>query len=663
MSNVIQVSFRGREALDADRNLAEFIRFARDELTWLSDEPGFNWDAAEWPTMRWSKIHVAQRREFSSDEALDAEFIEFAKAYYRWHNSERPSKSKFERQALKCLEAALLSVTGRASVVHASWNVLEQAAQQARNRFSEGVQYQVGRHLEAIARFLTENHISRTDLRSWKSGLERPTSVRQVGTKADEESLEKLPSEAGMRAVADLFAMNSSDTPTAMVAAIWALLLCAPWRISEVLRLHVNAECEQRDGRGDMRYGLRYYGSKGFENDVKWIPRVMESLAREAFARIRKLTKSARDLALHLERQPEIPFVYHDAPEVGHDDELSPKQKAAFLRRKLPKRGWHRQTYWKFRSIREHWEDRRTRLPLNFPVYDHETGLRWSEALFSMHAHFLHASVPTDWYQLGPITPNTVNDLLGHRDGKVGVLWKHGFTEDDGTPIKLTTHMPRHLLGTLSERGAMSEEDKARWAARAHAGDNIFYDHRSSRERAEKARIDILSMAPCPGRQDVQIQAPVRKSDAPLHDGQLTHRTLWGRCGRDLAMQPCDKFVQCLHCTEHLYTKGDEEQERRIKDDHQHALDEFHKIIAAKRAGLVVAEQSIEHVAKLLVRTSELVELIDDDNIAEGTVIRLTDEGAETSHLKRVLSDRLANNPPSVFLVRVQKLLEEIPDG
>ena len=518
--------------------------------------------------------------------------------------------------------------------------------------------------LRAIARFLTENHISRTDLGGWKSGLGRPTSARQVGTKADEESREKLPSEAGMRAIADLFAMNSSDTPTAMVAAIWALLLCAPWRINEVLRLHVNAEYEERNTGGEMRCGLRYYGSKGFEHDIKWIPKAMESVAREAFARIRKLTQPARDLALHLETRPETPFVYHDGPEVGHDDELSPNQKAAFLRRALPKRGWKRQAYWKFRSIREHWEDRRTRLPLNFPVYDQQTGLKWPEALFSIHAHFLHASVPTDWYQLGLITPNTVNDLLGHKDGKAGVLWKHGFTEDDGTPIKLTTHMPRHLLGTYSERGAMSQEDKARWAARAHAGDNIFYDHRSSRERAEKARTDILAMAPCPGTPRMcKFRPPCGQT--MLHYTMVSLRIVpcGGAAGETWRCGPATSSSSVSTAPSTCIPRAIKSTSAESRMTTSTLLDEFHKIIAAKRAGLVVAEQSIEHVAKLLVRTSELVELMEDDHITEGTVIRLTDEGAETSHLKRVLADRLGYNPPSAFLERVQKLLEEIPDG
>ena len=389
----------------------------------------------------------------------------------------------------------------------------------------------------------------------------------------------------------------------------------------------------------------------------------MESVAREAYARIRTLTLSARDLALHLETQPEIPFLHDDAPEVGLDDELSPEEKATVLRRALPKRGWKRHVYWRFRSMREHWDDRKAHLPKNFPVYDQETGLKWSEALFSIHAYFLHESVPTDWYRLAAITENTVNDLLGHTDEKPGILWKHRYTEDDGSPIKLTTHMARRLIGTLSERGHMIQEDHARWAGRVRTADNINYDHRSTRERAEDSRSEMLAMTPYTGRQDVQIHTPTRTSDELLIDGRPTHRTEYGFCTRNLMMLPCDKFVDCLNCTEHVCIKGDEEQKRRIKIRYEQALADYRNIIAAKRDGIEVLEQWLEDTAKTLVRTTELVTLLEAEDIADGTAIRLTDEGLETSHLKRVLADRLGYDPPSPLLERAQRLLKKISDG
>ena len=58
------------------------------------------------------------------------------------------------------------------------------------------------------------------------------------------------------------------------------------------------------------------YDLKGFEHDIKWVPTVMEPVAREAFRRIRAMTESPRALARYLETGPNVPFLYPDAPQV-----------------------------------------------------------------------------------------------------------------------------------------------------------------------------------------------------------------------------------------------------------------------------------------------------------------------------------------------------------
>ena len=163
---------------------------------------------------------------------------------------------------------------------------------------------------------------------------------------------------------------------------------------------------------GVVSYGLRYYGLKGFEHDIKWVPKAMEPVAREACRRIRTITQSARALAKHLETKPAVPFLFPGAPQVGVDDELTREEKAAYLRHPVPNRGILDLPKWRFRSIREHWEQAGAEPPKGFPVFYERTGLKWSEALFCVHRHLLHGTMPTDWYGLPRPTANTVNDLL-----------------------------------------------------------------------------------------------------------------------------------------------------------------------------------------------------------------------------------------------------------
>ena len=420
--------FRPKAHIDAERNLAEFIRYCREELTWLADRNGFSWNSPVWPFARWGKVSVGTRRHFNDDERLDTEFIDFAKAYFRWTVTERGARSREEIQALKCLEAALLTMTGSGSLQGLSWAVLDEAAVVAREHYAEATQYQVGRHLRNIARFVSKRRLVPVDVSTWQSPLARPSSVRRTGEAGRSEDRRKLPSQAGLDTMAEIFANDPADPQARFIGAVWALLMSAPWRISEVLRLHVNAEYEETDDNGSVSYGLRYYGAKGFRHDIKWVPKVMEPVAREAFRRIREMTEPARALARHLETRPDVPFLYPDAPHVGVDDELTLEEKAAYLRRAACKSPICCLPNWRFRSIRAHWEQARTKLPKGFPLFNGQTRLKWSEALFCMHQQFLHETLPTNWYELFRPTSGTVGGLLRTTAEKKGVSWKLGYS-------------------------------------------------------------------------------------------------------------------------------------------------------------------------------------------------------------------------------------------
>ena len=320
---------RSNARIDADQNVEEFIRHCREDLTWPTGRENLAWNASEWPFARWVKVSVGKRKGFDCDELLDARFVEFAKSYFRYKNTDRPTQARRELPALRCLEAALLTATGSGSVQGLSFAVLDEAAAVTRNHFTPQVRYQIGKAIKDIAQFLTDKRLVPMDLSTWKSPLRRPLSGHRTGRGGRAESKRKLPSQAGLDAMAEVFANNPADPQTRFVSSLWTLLMAAPWRSSEVLALHVDAEYEEQDDQGVVSYGLRYYGKKGFEYDVKWIPKVMEPAAREAFRRIKEMTATARALARHLEDTPDRPFLYSDAPTVGVDDEMSLDEKAA----------------------------------------------------------------------------------------------------------------------------------------------------------------------------------------------------------------------------------------------------------------------------------------------------------------------------------------------
>ena len=569
---------------------------------------------------------------------MDAEFIEFAKAYFRYKNTERPTSTRWEVPALKCMEAALLAVTGSASVQGLSFAVLDEAAVVARTHFTPQARYHVGRTLRDVARFLSEEHLVLADVSTWRSPLPRPPSVARTGKLGWAETERKLPSKAGMNAMAEIFANNPSEPRACFISAVWALLLAAPWRISELLRLHVDAQYEEPDENSVAAYGLRYYGAKGFEYDIKWVPKVMEPIAREAFRRIRALTDTGRSLANHLETRWDSPFLHSDAPRVGIDDELTIHQKATYLRHAVPKAERY-QRPWDFRSIRVHWERSRTKLPRGFPVFDEKTGLKWCDALFCMHWDLLSVA-RTDWYRLWRPDANTVNDLLGAAKRGRGVAHQLGYSEPDGSPIKPTSHQARHFVSTIACRGGMAEEVLARWAGRADPSHNAVYNHMSEEEHVQRDRKLLEESGLLTTDEALGVNEPTTPAGAGVNLTGPTHRTEFGVCEHDWVMSPCTKHGDCIVCTEHTYVKGDTEAHRRVKEMFDHHVTECKKALAALRDGTSLADRWLVHALKLLVRCAELLELLESAEIEDGAVIRLADNGAEHTHLRRELGQR-----------------------
>ena len=647
----------------AERDLAEFIRYCRRDLTWLADHPGFDWDAPAWPRARWAKLSVGKRRHFNDDERLDAEFIDFAKAYFRWKHTEHGTEPTWAIQALKCLEAALLTMTGSGSLQGLSWPVLDEAAATARDHFAPGTRYHVGRNIRDIARFATERRLVPVDVSTWKSPLARQGSGTRTGPGGLAESQSKLPSQAGVDAMAEIFANDPADPPARFISAVWALLMSALWRISEVLRLHVKAEYEEADDNGILSYGLRYYGAKGFRHDIKWVPKVMEPVAREAFRRIREMTEPARTLARHLETRPDVPFLYRDAPQVGVDDKLTLEEKGTYLRRALPKGRIFGGPNWRFCSMRAHWEQARTKLPKGFPVFCEQTGLKWSEALFCLHPQLLHETLPTNWYGLLRPTTNTVNDLLRPTGEKTGVPWKLGYREVDGSPIKLTTHQARHYVSTAAERGNMAQEDLAKWAGRAMLKDNRVYNHMSEEEHVEGARKLLEGSELAGTNTSLRIKEPTTPAEWNLRAKGPTHRTEFGTCEHDWVMSPCTKHGDCVNCAEHAYVKGDQEAYARLKARSEQHLAECEKSLGAIQAGITVADRWLEHALKSLMRELPLVRLLESDDIEDGTQINLTDDSAEHSHLRRALEQQLPQLRDPSLPASIKALIERCING
>jgi hypothetical protein len=106
------IQFVPRADVNAQENLAEFVRMAREELTAFEDGA---WDGDRWQQGKTVAVFATKTKPlgaYSFTPMVDP-FKQFAKAYVRYQYSHSPVVSvAYWMHALRCIEAALLRCMG-----------------------------------------------------------------------------------------------------------------------------------------------------------------------------------------------------------------------------------------------------------------------------------------------------------------------------------------------------------------------------------------------------------------------------------------------------------------------------------------------------------------------------------------------------------------------
>ena len=213
-----------------------------------------------------------------------------------------------------------------------SYTVLDIAAQYIRDHYQRGSDYQAGRELERLAKFITTKKLIAHDLSTWRHPIPRKKDEIQTGVEAKARRDKKMPSEDVLNALAEIFALDPQNPKDIFITSTFAMSMCAPSRMTEILELPVDCEVEEKDAKGILRYGWRFVAGKGFGGDIKWIPTEMVEIAKEAVKRIRNLTEPSRKLAKYIESNKSNKFYRHsNCPDVGDNIPLDTLQAASAL--------------------------------------------------------------------------------------------------------------------------------------------------------------------------------------------------------------------------------------------------------------------------------------------------------------------------------------------
>lgn len=668
MANIVQ--FIPKQNMDAAKNLAEFIRLCREELTVFGNN--LIWSENYWPTAHITFGNLDQKTlPLNPKNVMHQPFLDFSKAYLRYQQGHKPTQAKTEIRALKCLERALLETTGNANVAELNNLVLDRAAILAKQFFSAGMAYHAGRHIEQLANFTSEKNLIPGRL-SWKNPINRPTDSVRTGIKARQQREKKLPDENLLNALADIFASNPIEARDIFTSSVSAMLLCAPSRISEILALPVDCEVWQMKKGGSKAYGWRFQPGKGGSPCIKWIPDAMVSIAQEAISRIRKLTDEARKIAKWYENHPNSFYRHQNCPDVSENQALTATEAALALGIPIEKPRYYCCELRRFGFSHKDGENTLaglnkwaiTKLPKDFPWLDKERGIKFSEALFCLQARQLRTDKPKSPIMIWNPTNNTLNQDLQSRETSPGyvspsIFDRHGFNMGD-KKLKAHSHQFRHLLNTMAQRGGLGQSEIARWSGRADVKQNRVYDHMSEFELVDMIRSHDNALSLDQPLEEIaeQITAkiPMTRQEFNTLAIPTAHITEYGFCVHDFTMSPCQRFRDCLNCTEQVCVKGDRRIDR-LKE--RHAIVEKFRDKAAQeiKEGTAGADRWYQIHNLTEKRLRELIGIMENPNIQNGAIIKLRNEN-EFSPLRRAIETKTQKNELEQPLIEdMQKLL------
>ncbi|EFE7610017.1 integrase [Escherichia coli] len=643
--------FRTKQRINAELNLEEFIIFCRFELT--ATDSDLSWESNWWKGIAiFNKINITHKREPDKKELLDDEFIDFAKAYMKYQLVLTKSRWKLSTSiaVLKVIEQTLLMVNKSADITRVNISVLDEAALTIKHSYKKRTAYDYGQELQKLVGFLSENGLLEVGTLSWLSPIKPEEQSNRISSKAEEARIKKLPDKTALNAMAEIFSLPDDELSERdlFTTSVFALLMCAPSRISEILALSCDCEVNETDSKGGQKYGLRFYSMKGYGADIKWIPEVMVPVAKKAIERLRKISKNAREFALWVENNPEKFFRRDHYPDIAEDEVLKPNQICELLGYNSGSKEGRKKYLYQVNiydcnetySMKSLWKIILSKLPSGFPYYYKD--IKYSDTLCLLNVNQLDKVKITIMYELQKPSKNIfIPDISLTNKEHVrfeNIFTRHGYVGPDGKPLHLRSHQPRHLLNTIAQRNGMSNLDIAKWSGRAKVSQNKVYNHVSEDEMLRKAEaLDISSIGSQAFMIDsVEPNLPVSEGMVNLWEHGAIHATEFGYCVHDYMMSPCDKFRDCINCNEQVCVKGDEEKLQRLEERLNMTEGLLSKAKESMTEDELGADRWVKHHESTLSRLRELISILSDDAIPDGSRIKLG--GESFTQLGRVLN-------------------------
>lgn len=496
--------------------------------------------------------------------------------------------------------------------------------------------------LDEIAVFINKHQLSRTRIHFKKQAYR--TRRNMTGTEAQEARKAKLLSEDELDAVIAMSneVREKGDDRDVLRASGIELLVCAPWRLNELL--NVPDHCLRRGKIKDPQtgkeldaYGICHKGSKGADDTVKFFPTPMVDVGLRALADIRRITQPARDVAKWMEDHPGRAYVAEPWRLADPETLLTMLDVAKALglggveashywlkARKVPRFQRDGRYWYRLADLESAVLSLQAKLPPGSPPL--------SEYLFLVFEHFFRTDMATMPAVVTVVSDAQIRTFLSSSNqqetsGKAkekSVFERLGILDEHGNPYRVRSHAFRHYLNTIAQEGCLSQLDIARWSGRKRVEQNAAYDHTGGLHLGRHMRA-MLEAKAMKGRVVATAESlPPAERDSFLKARFNTaHMTDIGACGQDWSMTPCPSYAACAGCTEHLVIKGNATHKERA----ERLLGEHEAMLANAKAemdeGTFGASTWVAQHSKMVEGLRKTIAVHENQEIPDGTAVQV----------------------------------------
>jgi hypothetical protein len=463
----------------------------------------------------------------------------------------------------------------------------------------------------------------------------------------DEAKAKKTPNQDALLAIAEVFSRSANEMiedTDVMVTSITALLMSAPMRFGETLRLRTDCLRDDVDKNGTCQYYLAYWVPKTREFTRKAVPKTMVEVTIEAIRRLTAITEESRRLARYMETNPAKFYRHASCPDVPDDQELtseqvihalgfqSKKSCETYIKKitgKYALKGFTLDSLWKLVLTEHH------KLNPHFPYQEAldssiQPPLKMSESLLCFRRHQLSRQLYTSPLLLLPFNINFYGNRL--RTGSEASERTNFFVKNGYESFKLKSHSIRHLLTRLGRISGISVDMLTQWSSRATTRQTRTYLHDDPVKAAAKVAI-ILGTT-----REQKTQKPITSEESALYSQGPFHRSRYGICRRSWRAGPCNKFADCLNCSELLMCKGDKIAVEIIEQDRDNLVQTYTAAQNAIANGERAASLWTEKAGPQIERLDQLIAILHNPAIPDGSPIEMA--GEDFSHEKVIVSEK-----------------------